>query len=437
MLISDGEDQPVDERTAIAWLHRRAGFGLGPGELDAAAKDGLDATVDRLIDPQANGVAPIADPWAGQQFEARPSRAQAFESIVRWTDHLSTTTRPLESWMVWYWHGHFATSLTKVKLPQLMVGQLRTFRTLGLGPFPGLLRAVTVDPAMLVWLDGTESTATAPNENYGREVLELFALGQGSFAESEVMVGARALTGWRARPRQGYRASFNPGRHDDTRRRYLGQDGVHDLDTTIDAISAHPECAPFLARRLAVEVLGETAVDDGLVADLARRFAASGFDVRTLVRAILEAGLARLDGPAVTPSAVVLGPVAWLAAARRATGARPPFREVGKLLQAAGQVPMAPPNVGGWPGGQAWLESSTVVARYRLAGVVAAATPVANPARAAAIDGDDDRLADALGRPEGFRAATRAGLAAAGRAGGPPGVARLTLALASPDLTLG
>ena len=97
---------------------------------------------------------------------------------------------------------------------------------------------------------------------------------------------------------------------------------------------------------------------------------------------------------------------------------------------------MAPPDVGGWPGGQAWLESSTVVARYQLAGVIAAASPSSNPARAAAIEGDDDRLADALGRPEGFSAPTRQALAKAAQAGGPPGVARLTLALASPDLAV-
>ena len=426
----------MNERTAIAWLHRRAGFGLGPGELDAAEKLGVEATLERLVDPDANRVRPAADPWADQQFEARPSKPQTFDSIRRWLDQLSTTPRPLEAWMVWYWHGHFATSVTKVKYARLMVDQLRTFQRLGAGRFGDLLRAVTIDPAMLVWLDGKDSTGAEPNENFARELLELFALGQGSFAESEVRAGASALTGWRVQRRRGYETTFVDRRHDDTRRRYLDTSGVHDLDTVIGAITAHPDCALFVARRMATEVLGERAVDDGLVRDLARAFAASDLDVRTLMRSILVAGLARLDGPADQRSPVVPGPVPWLAAARRATGAEPRFKAVARLLKAAGQVPMAPPDVGGWPGGQTWLESSTVVARYQLAGLVAEGTSESNPARAAAIDGDDDRLADALGRPEGLSAPTRTALAAAARAGGPPGVARLTIALASPELAL-
>ena len=137
---------------------------------------------------------------------AFPKPGDAGKSIVIMDVHPSigfnppgpTTTEPFAEWMRWFWHGHFVSTLRVVKQPQLMVQQLRLFGTLGLGDFRSLLRAVTIDPAMLIYLDGTTSTKGAVNENYGREVLELFALGIGNYGEADVRAGAEALTGWRA-----------------------------------------------------------------------------------------------------------------------------------------------------------------------------------------------------------------------------------------------
>src|SRR5438445_8525661 len=185
--------------TADALLARRVGWGVA-------------ATIDELLDPAAHGIAAAPDPWAGidltpprpgpnasaaeKQQARRTERQQSEAAINAWLDHLASTPRPLEDWMAWFWHGHFVSGLDKVKSPILLVQQLRTFRSLALAPFPALVRAVTVDPAMLLYLDGASSTGTQPNENYGRELLELFTLGAGNYSEDDVKAGARALTGW-------------------------------------------------------------------------------------------------------------------------------------------------------------------------------------------------------------------------------------------------
>ncbi len=428
----------MDDRHLIAWLHSRAGFGMTPHELDEAASAGVAATIDRLVDPDRHGVPAAPDPWTGLTF-AGAGRAGAVAPIARWVDHLSSSPRPFEEWLVWFWHGHFATAVEKVKSPEYLVGQLRLFREAGPGPFAALLRAVTVDPAMLVWLDGRESTGSTPNENYGREVLELFALGLGNYAESDVQAGAKALTGWtvpkRARPVDGMAAAgarFRPGRHDDRPQDYLGRHGVHDVDTVVAAIAASPACARFVSAKLATQLLGSVA--PAHLDRLAGRYSSSGLDGRDLARAVLELGVAMVRAGRVEP--IVLAPVPWLASVLHQTGVTLDERPVVRLLGAAGQVPMDPPSVGGWPSGPAWFASATVAARYQLAGLIAAATPDDHPTRLAAAAGDHAALAAALNRPGGFSATTRGGLDQARSIDGPPGEAALALALVSPELVL-
>lgn len=417
----------MDDRTAIAWLHRRVGFGLAPGELDELEALGVDATLDRLLDPDAAGVPAEPSPFADLPFERRNPLPSIRAAVERWFDRMVATRRPLVEWMAWYWHGHLTTSVATVRFAPLVADQIDLYRTAGLGDLPSLLRAVTVDPAMLVYLDGNTSTGAAPNENYGRELLELFALGVGAFTEDDVRAAARALTGWTVDRRTG-EARFVPARHDGTPQRLLGR-RVHDVDTVVAAVTEHPACAPFVTGRLARAVLGD--VDDGLVDRLARGFVDADLRIAPLVRSILEAGL---DGAGTS----VLGaPVPWAAAARRATGAAPDTRVVGRLLDSAGQLPLRPPSVAGWPGGPAWLAASTVVARFNLALALAFGAPADGVARRAAHRADVDALADALGRPDGFTAETagavRSAPAGAGRAAG---VERLAVALASPDLAV-
>jgi uncharacterized protein (DUF1800 family) len=302
--------------------------------------------------------------------------------------------------------------------------QLRTYRSMAFAPFPELVRAATIDPAMLVYLDGAASTGTQPNENFGRELLELFTLGIGNYDENDVQAGAKALTGWTVNRRTG-ESAFVASRHDDSPQRYLGTDGVHDLDTVVATVTGHKACASFVAGKLARTILGPT-VDNGLVQELAETFAGSGLDTRVLVRAILEAAAAGKAQP------TFVQPVPWFVAAQRATTATLTNRQRLGGLRAAGQVPMVPPSVAGWPLGSSWLGASTIVARYNMAAGIAEATPDGNAALAAATASDHDALAVSLARPEGFADATRAAMTAV--KSNPRAVLRL--ALASPELSL-
>jgi len=420
------------KREAIAWLHRRAGWGLAPGELDARCADGVAATIDRLVDPDSHGVPKSPDPWARLDLSLPADRALARQRAVKqtaaaieaWLDHFIATPRPLMEWMAWFWHGHLVSGIDKVHYPALMVQQLRTYRSLALAPFPKLVRAATIDGAMLLYLDGDRSTGKDPNENYGRELLELFTLGLGNYTEDDVKAGARALTGWVVR-RRDLTSQFMRGNHDDTPQTYLGVRGVHDVDTVVDAVTSHPKCAPFVAGKLAKTILGSD-VDPALVNRFAREFASSGLDTRVLVRSILTAGAAGKGVEAVNQ------PVPWLVSAQRATGATMSAGRRLRGLLAAGQVPLRPPNVAGWPSGPTWFGASTVVARYDLAGALAEGVADDNPALAAARTFDLDALADALGRPSGFSAPTRSALSQV--RGDGRGV--LAVALASPDLAL-
>ena len=412
----------MEERDAVAWLHRRAGFGLPPAELRAAVERGAAAELDRLLDPAGAGGAPTDYPWDDEQLPIDPrDSGSKFYAVGGWIEAMATTDRPLVDRMAWLWHGHFVSALDKVRVARYMVDQARLFRSAGLGDFATLVRAVTIDTAMLVYLDLRTSTGQQPNENYSRELLELFTLGEGNYTEDDVQAGARALTGWALAPGETT-AQFVPRRHDDSPQRFLGADGVHDLDTVVAAVMAHAAMPTFIARTVAGELLG--VADDEVVAPLAAEFAAD-LDVRSLVRATLLAGLAGATAP------IVLGPLPWYVIARRVTGAVPRPRDAGLMLRMAGQIPMLPPNVAGWPGGPAWFGASSLVARANLAALLAAATPDGEVLAAA--EGDDaDLLADVLGLPStGFADESIAALAAA-----PAGRDRLAVALITPEFMI-
>ena len=419
----------MSDREHLARIHRRIGFGLAEGELDALEDEGTSAVIDRLVDPDGAGVpAAPEDLWAGLDLSGREPevrREHTIEAIGVWLDAMGATQRPLEEWMAWFWHGHLVTETRVVQFVPPMTRQINMFRRLGLGNLRDLLYETTVDPAMLVYLDGATSTGASPNENYGRELLELFALGIGNYTEADVRAAATALTGWRVRRETG-EAYFVPRRHDDTPQRLLGASGVHDVDSVVDAVVAHDACAPFIAGTLARAVLGPQ-VSDELVEDLASDFRSSGLELRPLMRAILE-----VDEDEWSP--MVQGPMPFLVSSEKATGATLGQLRL-RMLREADHLPWVPPNVGGWPSGTAWLTSSTTAARYNIAAAIASVAPESGAARQAAAGADYDVLADLLSRPEGFDDTTLDALDQL-PGSGDRGVSRLTLALASPDLVL-
>ncbi len=415
----------METRRRNAWLLRRAGFGGSASELDLPTNE----LFERLVDPDRQGVPAAIDPWddallaaAGGINGSQPTPEARRHAADGWLAHMIATPRPLEERLTWIWHDHFATSIDKVKSPVLMVSHLRTIQRHAMGSFPALVKAMTIDPAMLIWLDGRTSTAASPNENYGRELLELFTVGLGAHTERDVQAAARALTGWRLQP-PANEAVLQRRLHDDAPQVLLGRIGVHDVDTVVDAVCSAPGCAPFVTRSLAGHLLGPAAAaDEGFIARLAADFRRGGLEIRPLVRALLAAGLERRD------TAVVEAPVPWLVRAQRMTSAQLGVTVRMAGLTACGQVPLRPPDVGGWPVHTTWLSSSSVVARASLAATVAAAAPPDGAARDAARRGDFDGLAAALGRADGFGTATLAALRSL-----PEEVGRLALALTAPD----
>lgn len=418
----------MTDREVIAWLTRRVGFGPAPGELDDLEALGVDGAIDRLttVTPAVPG-----DLWAGMTLHAEDPgerRGYAVAAMARWIEALATAPEPLPESMAWFWHGHLVTSILEVPFPVLLARQINLFRRRGLGSFRALLADTTLDPAMLLYLDGAGSVADAPNENYGREMLELFALGIGQYGEADVQAAARALTGYRIERTTG-EPYFVPRDHDAGGQTLLGVADVRDVTGVVDAVTGHPACAGFVARAVIAHLLGPE-VDEAVVTRLVGAFAPDGLELAPLVRSCLEAGV---DGGA---QPVVSGPTPWLVGALRATGATLEPRAMVEGLFGAGQLPWVPPNVGGWPGHTAWLTAATTVGRANLAGAVARGTRDDAPILAAAAGGDLAALADHLGRPEGFGSTTREALESAARVVGRPGDAVLATALCAPEVVI-
>ena len=422
----------MNDQDRIAWLARRAAFGLAPGEPERFSAMGVDGYLDWLVEPEAPGGAIAVDPFAGLTFDDAPtSRARDGLTLVeRWFDTMLTTPRPLREAMTWFWHDHFAVSYGQVKAAQPFARYLSLLRKHALGDFKQLIADITVDPAMLIFLDGATSTAAAPNENYGRELLELYTVGIGSYTEADVHAAAVALSGWVVRPGQGYSVTFVRTRHD-ARPQQLAGRTVSDVASVVDAAVQNDACAPYIAAKLAAWFLGPD-FDRGSVPGFAKVFRDNGLAIAPLVRAILQAGL---DGHG---DDLVLAPVPWLMMMQRALGVRLDTRVAYSYLSGAGQAPLAPPNVGGWPGPSAWLGASATAMRVAMASALVDLLASSSPVLQAAASGDLARLATALGRPAGFSPATRDALRnlASSRPQGKAGAAVAVIAIASPDLLL-
>lgn len=420
-------------RETVAFLARRATWGLGPGELDEFEARGVRGTIDRLVDPTGAGIEEESPVWAGMDMtydrsDRDAARAWTVDAFRRWIDRLVESGRPLDHHLAWFWHDHFAVSTQVVKTLPAFLDHLELCRSAGRGDFRELIRRVTVDPAMLVFLDGATSTGAAPNENYGRELLELYTVGIGNFAEEDVKAAATALTGWTVRRSDGT-ARFVPRRHDDTPQTLLGVDGVHDVDTTVAAVTDNPACPVFIASKMARHFLG--AVDNSTIFALGDQFAEADLSISSLARATLEAGVAGTATP------VVQAPFPWLMQISKALELRTGIEEIATALGSMGQLPGRPPNVGGYPGAATWLASSATAARFSVSTAMARSAATDAAAMDAARAADWDLLADLLLRPAGFSEPTLSALdglnpAASDR----PGEAALALALASPDLLI-
>jgi uncharacterized protein (DUF1800 family) len=406
---------PLPDDIAARRLVARVGLGARPGE----SVGGFDATLATLLTPGPDAGAaatppPSLDapvPVAKGDQAARRARRQAEAERVRglavwWLDRMVAADRPFPERMTWFWHGHFATSARKVRSAALMYGQNATLRRLGTGDFRALAQAMVVDPAMLVWLDGGGNRVGRPNENLAREFMELFTLGIGSYSENDVREAARALTGWRVDVAGGGSAAFTPRAHDDGYKTVLGTRAAFDAPGLVDLLVARPESARFLAGRVWGRFVTHSPPDAATLDALAAAYG-PGRDVVALVRAAVTTPAFR--DPA---SVLVRQPVEWLVGALRALRLRAsdlPPAALRSGLTGLGQIPFAPPDVGGWPSGTPWLTTASALGRLRLGRVLAGKADL-TAVTGTAPSGRVDAAAALLGLP-GFGPRTAAALA--------------------------
>ena len=359
-------------------LLNRTGFAASDAEIKAfAALTRADAT-DKLL-KAAPLQATLSPPtWVDEpplppvrlrdmsqeqrQAEQRKNVERAFELREWWFREMLTTPSPLTEKMTLFWHNHFATSQQKVRFTPLMYQQNLMLRRNALGNFGTMLREIARDPAMLIYLDGANSRKEQPNENFAREVMELFTLGEGHYSEKDIKEAARAFTGWSV-DRDSGKFLFRRPIHDYGNKTVLGKSGNFDGDQVIDILLARPETAQFITRKLWREFVSMTP-DEAEIAKLAERFRASGYDIAKLMRAMLtsEAFYA-----AENRAALIKSPVEFVVGTMKQfeidTPNLRPFVLAAALL---GQNLFSPPNVKGWPGGETWINSATLLGRKQL-----------------------------------------------------------------------
>ncbi|MDQ0363956.1 DUF1800 domain-containing protein [Catenuloplanes indicus] len=362
----------------VALLLRRAGFGPTAAELAAARKAGFTATVSTTLFPPGPDIgasrAPLPqlgrDPYAGQKNPSDAQRAAAderrreqAEQLSRWwLDRMTVADHQAAEKLVFFWHGHWATSITKVKSPQLILAQHRTMRQAG--DIGALAHGMVVDPALVHWLDGQLNAKDAPNENLARELFELFLLGIGQYGETDVKEAGRTLTGWQI-DLGGERTVFDPRRHDPGTKTVLGVTGRHDAHALVELLLRNPACPRFIASRLWFRY-ASSAVP--IPADVQERMAAEFPDPRAMLRVLFTE-----DAFRATAGTMVKQPVEWLVGAMRQLGLKPadaPAETMTQILDGLaglGQRPFTPPSVGGWPSGAAWLTSAAAHVRLTLA----------------------------------------------------------------------
>ena len=349
----------VTDDWKIPHLLRRAGFGASPSELASFENLGVNGAIDRLLNYGNIDASSIAsEPDITMALTKAPSAGEVVNLVWWWVDRMANTPRPLEEKMTLFWHNHFATAIYKVRSPYLMFKQNQLLRTRGMGNFRDLLMGITEDPAMLIWLDGARNRKIAPNENYGREVMEVFTTGLGNYTESDVQAAARAFTGYQI-DKSG-NSFFNPNQHDNGTKTFLGQSGNFGPEDIVNILAAHPATAKSISRKLFAYFAYDNPSDD-TVNRLANVFAATDGSIKAVVEAILGSDEFWSSQAHLS---LVKSPVDYLTTALRSLGASVNPKAVVATLNNMGQLPFDPPSVFGWPGGTAWINTSTMMDRY-------------------------------------------------------------------------
>jgi uncharacterized protein (DUF1800 family) len=379
----------VSSRERVAHVIRRLSMGT---HVDIAHDvDSTKVAIDRALDLSAPAAQPLDFPVPATYENARNVAAIA-QPIGWWLGRMASGERLVEERLVWFWHDHFATSIAKVRFPYLMWQQHLTLRRHATGNYAELLHAVAHDPAMLLYLDGITNVAREPNENFGRECLELFTMGRdGGYTQTDVVEASRSFTGWvvdipgrpfaRSLQNEPWSAVFLPQRHDAGTKTLLGKTGTFDMDGALDVILVDPSTARFVSTKLYRELVGLDPPRQ-TVDRLAKTFRRD-YEIMPLVEAIAH------DDAFVSDAAVrakYRTPIEKLVGIIEATGSDTQLRVPGKVgarrgnnaavgdaLRTMSFLPFLPPNVGGYPKGARLLGPHSLVHTFDL--LQAVATP--------------------------------------------------------------
>ncbi len=346
------------EAARIKHLLRRAAFGCRSHEWGHWSALGEKGALNELIDYES---IPVKLPDLATDSMGGLVAPNDTDSLKRyWLYRFCETTRPLEEVMTLFWHGHFATSDYKVQNPSIEYRQNQLFRKHAMGSFRQMLGEIAVDPAMLIWLDGNNSTKKAPNENFSRELLELFTMGvDGGYTEHDVKEGAKAYTGW-SYDNDRYKIKNNANNYNDESKQYLGKSGDFNLEQALDIVAAHPSTADFISTKLFEFFVNDNPPKEE-VDRLSKIYFASRYSIRELVRGVLTSPHFYADDSLYSR---VKSPVQFTVMMVKTLDV--PYSWIGDMQNYTdnmGQQLFNPPNVKGWKPGQNWINTNTMTAR--------------------------------------------------------------------------
>ncbi len=346
-------------RVQAAHLYRRAGFSANTHELDEAVRLGPQESVKRLL------AAAAENPQFASQMHKFGLSVLATnnpEPLAAWWLHrMLHTPAPLLEKTTLFWHGHFATSAAKVTDTQLMFNQNEMLREHALGKFESQVRGIARDPAMLLYLDSATNRKTHPNENFAREVMELFCLGLGNYTEKDIQELARTFTGWEIQHGQ---FKFNQFQHDYGSKTILGKKGDYDGDEGLSVLLEQPATARFIATKLIhYFITDEAEIPAQLVEPLTQKFRDSNLTTGPVLEMLLSS---RLFYSEASVGQKVRSPVELGIGMLRALEGASNLPQMATELRELGQLPFFPPNVKGWNGGVTWINSSSLLGRSNL-----------------------------------------------------------------------
>jgi uncharacterized protein (DUF1800 family) len=341
------------DRPAAAHVLRRVGFSGNKDAVTRAVERGFEATLEELEGRRGHATSLV-----GPTVEKLVSLGKLVPLQSRWMSLILGDGAPLVERITLMWHGHFATSNAKLGDVRLMHEQNELFRSKGLGDFRALFHAVAKDPAMLVWLDGNQNRVGAPNENFAREVMELFGLGiDGGYTEKDIQEAARAFSGWSVVSR---RFRFRKEHHDKGEKTLFGRGGVFSGEDAIDRVLQHPACPRWIAWRL-LDTFVMPDADEALISRVAAILLEQEWHIgRTL--GVLFRDPVFLSTEA--RRARIAGPVELIAGLLLSTDSQIPPVDAVRAAGVMGQTLFMPPTVKGWDGGRAWIDPGTWLARH-------------------------------------------------------------------------